>query len=78
MFVHFMMVIYKCARPHPLSVRQFLTKKSMTPMPHLPYSPNLTPSDFFVCLFPWMKKVLKKKRFDNVEEVKNKTKWQKH
>ena len=42
----------------------------MTPMPHPPYSPNFTPSDFFV--FPWMKKVLKRKCFADMEEVKQK------
>ena len=36
-----------------------------------PYSPDLTPSDYF--LFPWMKNFLKKKRLANVEEVKQKT-----
>ena len=36
-------------------------------MLHLPYSPDLTPSDFF--LFPQMKKVLKGQCFA-VEEVK--------
>ena len=30
-----------------LSVQQFLTKNSMTPMPHPPYLPNLTLSNFF-------------------------------
>ena len=38
--------------------------------PHPPYSPNFTPSDFFV--FPWMKKVLKRKCFADMEEVKQK------
>ena len=56
--------------PTMLSVEQFLTKNGMTPMPHPPYSPDLIPSDFFVCLFPRMKKVLKGKRFADVEEVK--------
>ena len=42
----------------------------MTPMPHPHYSPNLTPSNYF--LFPWMKKVLTGKQFDDVEEVKQK------
>ena len=42
----------------------------MTPMPHPLYLPNLAPSDFF--LFPWVKKVLKGKRFANVKEVKQK------
>ena len=30
-----------------LSVLQFLTKNSMTPVPHPPYSPNIAPSDFY-------------------------------
>ena len=55
-----------------LSVQQFLTKNGMTPMPHPPYSPDLTPSDFLLLLFPWMKKVLKGKHFANMEEVKQK------
>jgi len=54
-----------------LSVRQFLTKNGMTPLTHPPYSPDLAPCDFF--LFPRMKKVLKGKRFADVEEVKKKT-----
>ena len=40
-------------------------------MPYPPYSPSLTPSDFF--LFPKMKKVLKGKHFADVAEVKQKT-----
>ncbi|PNF37916.1 hypothetical protein B7P43_G03887 [Cryptotermes secundus] len=42
-----------------LSVRQFLTKNGMTPVPHLPYSPDLAPCDFF--LFPRMKRDMKGK-----------------
>ena len=42
-------------------------------MPHVPYSPDLTPRDLFVCLLPWMNKVLKGKCFAHVEEVKQKT-----
>ena len=53
-----------------LSVKQFLTKNSMTQLLHLPYSPDLAPCDFF--LFPRMKKVLKGKCFANVEKVKKK------
>ncbi|PNF22069.1 hypothetical protein B7P43_G09301 [Cryptotermes secundus] len=33
-----------------LSVRQFLTKNGMTPVPHPPYSPDLAPCDFFEAL----------------------------
>ena len=29
------------------SVQEFLTTNGMTPMPHRPHSPNLTPRDFF-------------------------------
>ena len=53
-----------------LSVQQFLIKHGMTPVPHPPYSPDLTPSDFF--LFPQMKRVLKGKSFTNVKEMKQK------
>jgi len=53
-----------------LSVKQFLTKNSMTQLLHPPYSPNLAPCDFF--LFPRMKEVLKGKRIADVDEVKKK------
>ena len=43
----------------------------MTPVPHPPYSPDVTLSNIF--FFPWMKKVLKGKHLANVEEVKQKT-----
>jgi len=39
--------------------------------PPSPYSPDLTPCDFF--LFPRMKRDLKGKRFQNVEQVREKT-----
>ncbi|PNF43896.1 hypothetical protein B7P43_G02795 [Cryptotermes secundus] len=42
-----------------LSVRQFLTKKGMTSVPHPPYSPDLALCDFF--LFPRMKRDMKGK-----------------
>ena len=54
-----------------LSVQQFLTTNDMTPVPHPPYSPHLTPSPLFFC-FPGWKKVLKGKHFADVEEVKQK------
>jgi len=54
-----------------LSVPQFLTKNRMTTASHHPYSPDLAPCDFF--LFPRMKRDLKGKRFQNVDEVKEKT-----
>ena len=38
-----------------LSVQQFWTKNSMTPMPHPLYPPNFKPRDFFVCFPRWKK-----------------------
>jgi len=54
-----------------LSVRQFLMKNGMTTALHPSYFPDLAPCDFF--LFPRMKRDLKGKRFQNVEEVREKT-----
>ena len=56
-----------------LSVLQFLTKSGMTTASHPLYSPDLAPSDFFFPLFPRTKRDLKGKRFQNVEEVREKT-----
>ena len=53
-----------------LSVQQCLTQNGMTPVPHLPYSPDLAPSNFL--LFPQMNKVLEGRGFADVEEVKQK------
>jgi hypothetical protein len=39
----------------------------MAVIPHTPYSPDLTPCDFF--LFPKMKLKLKGRHFDIVEEI---------
>jgi hypothetical protein len=50
-----------------LVVRQFLTSKNITVIPHHPYSPDLAPCDFF--LFPKMKLPLKGRRFDTTEEL---------
>ena len=50
------------------SVQQFLTKNSMTLVPHPPCSPDLTLGNFFF-VSP-MKKVLKEKRLADVEKVK--------
>jgi len=54
-----------------LSVHQFLMKNGMTTASHPFYSPDLAPCDFFP--FPRMKRDLKGKRFQNVEEVREKT-----
>jgi len=49
-----------------LRIRQFLTYQGMTLVPHPPYSPDLAPADFF---FPRMKRDLKGRRFDTVEDL---------
>ncbi|VVC36211.1 Transposase, type 1 [Cinara cedri] len=49
-----------------LSVRRFLTKNDMTTVSHPPYSPDLSPCDFF--LFPRMKRNMKGKRFADIDE----------
>jgi transposase len=59
------------ASPRQRASAQFLTKNSMIQLLHPPYSPDLAPCYFF--LFPRMKKVLNRKRFADVEEVKKKT-----
>jgi hypothetical protein len=46
---------------------QFLAKNYMAVNPHLAYSPDLTPCEFF--LFPKMKLKLKGRRFDTIEEI---------
>ena len=56
--------------PQVQNVQQFLTKNSMTLMPHPPCLPDLARATF-VC-FPGWKKVLKGKDFADVEEVKQK------
>ena len=64
-------MIYQHTAHTSLSVQEFLTQNSMTPVPHPPYSPDLTPCNFF--LFPQMKKVLKGKCFADMPEVIKKT-----
>jgi hypothetical protein len=39
----------------------------MAVIPHIPYSPDLAPCDFF--LFPKMKLKLKGRQFDTIEEI---------
>lgn len=50
-----------------LYVREFLANYSLTMLPQPPYSPDLAPADFF--LFPRIKAVLKKTRFENIEAI---------
>jgi hypothetical protein len=50
-----------------LSVQQYLAAKNMAVVPHLPYSPDLAPCDFF--LLPRMKSKVKWRRFQDVTEI---------
>ncbi|CAH2007245.1 unnamed protein product [Acanthoscelides obtectus] len=47
--------------------RQYLTKENVELLDHLPYSPDLSPSDFFT--FPKMKNRLRGQRFQSPEEA---------
>jgi histone-lysine N-methyltransferase SETMAR len=59
-------LLHNSASPHTaLSVSIFLTKHNVTMLPHPPYSPDLSPCDFF--LFPRLKKRRKGRRHENVE-----------
>jgi hypothetical protein len=42
-------------------------KKSITEIEHPPYSPDLTPNDFW--LYPKVKSALKGRRFQNIEDI---------
>ena len=55
-----------------LSVQQFHTKNSTILVTHPPLFTQSHPERYFVCLCPWMKRVLKRKHFADVEEVKQK------
>jgi histone-lysine N-methyltransferase SETMAR len=50
-----------------LPIRQFLAKHSIPNLPQPPYSPDLSPPDFF--LFPKLKFTLKGRRFQTVEDI---------
>ncbi|XKL62242.1 hypothetical protein PGB90_002075 [Kerria lacca] len=47
--------------------QQFVTCKSVPVLSHPPYSPDLSPSDYF--LFPKLKLELKESRFDTIEDI---------
>jgi len=49
------------------SVTQFLTLKNITVLPQPPYSPDMSPCDFF--LFPRIKQVVKGTHFDSVKDI---------
>jgi histone-lysine N-methyltransferase SETMAR len=50
-----------------VTTNEFLAKHKIPSLPHPPYSPDLAPCDFF---FPQLKKTMKVRRFDDVEEIK--------
>ena len=67
-FAHFMMHDLQAHLPTLHRVFSSFWPNGIIPLPHPPFSPDLTPSDFSV--FPQMKKVLKGKHFAHVEKVK--------
>jgi len=48
-------------------IRSYLAKHQTSVVPNPPYSPDLTPADFF--LFPKLKTTLKGRRFQTIEEI---------
>ncbi|UYV83017.1 hypothetical protein LAZ67_22001780 [Cordylochernes scorpioides] len=61
------------ARPHTAHVvLQFLAKHSTIQIPHPPYSPDLSPNDFFP--YPKLKMNLKGRKFDNVDMIQAESK----
>jgi hypothetical protein len=51
-----------------LSVREVLASKQIIVLEHVPYSPNVDPSDFF--LFPKIKKIMKGRHFDDINDIR--------
>jgi len=49
------------------NVTQFLTSKNISVLPQPPYSPDMSPCDFF--LFPRIKQVVKGTHFDSVKDI---------
>ena len=50
-----------------VTTNEFLAKHNIPPLPQPPYSPDLAPCDFF--LFPQLKKTMRGRRFDYVEDI---------
>jgi transposase len=50
-----------------ISINEFLAKKGILVVPQPPYSPDLSPCDFF--LFPKLKFHLKGRHFGNVDNI---------
>jgi hypothetical protein len=54
-----------------LSIKQFLSVHQITVLLHAPYSPDLSPYNFF--LFPWLKRVLKGHQYNDNQAIQS---WQ--
>jgi len=68
MFAAGVLVSHDNARPHASgAVSEILEKYGWQVLPHLPYSPDMSPSDFD--LFSKLKKPLHGKCFRSIEEV---------
>src|SRR5215469_18124768 len=66
-------LLHDNACPHKaLSVRQYFAKHGTAELPHPPYSPDLSPPDYF--LFPKMKSFMKGTKFDDLNAIKEKSK----
>ena len=52
-------------------VREFSAKNKTVIMPHLPYSPDLAPANFF--LFPKLMTLIKGKHFATIAAIKEKS-----
>ena len=63
-------LLHDNARPHTaLLVQRFLTTKGVVSLKHPPYSPDLSPPDFF--LFPKVKSALKGHRFADISDIQH-------
>lgn len=62
-------LLHDNAPPHKtIAVREFLAKKQVPVIQHPPYSPDLSPCDYF--LFPKMKCAMKGTMYDDIEAIK--------
>jgi len=50
-----------------VAVQEFLARKQVCVLHHLPYSPDLSPCDYF--LFPKLKLPLKRRLFEDVQDI---------
>jgi len=62
---------FQRSSPKNKSKEEFLATKQITVLEHPAYSPELTPMTFF--LFPKVKKILKGRHFDDIDDVGNNT-----